>query len=406
MIRCTVGVLAYNEEATIIPLLSAVLQQRLIQCQVLEIIVIASGCTDRTVELAEVLAAQHTIIQVIAEPERAGKTAAINHLMRIAQGDVIILVGADTLPKHDAIEQLVRPFADPGVGMTGARVIPLNHPGSFVGFAVQMLWRLHHHLALRWPKLGELVAFRKSITALPEDTATDEVALEALIVKAGLQLVYTPKAIVFNYGPETIAEFIEQRRRIFAGHVRIALNSGYIAASMPVMHLVQLALEVRQRMPGLVPRLSLVVALELWSRLLGTQDAMIGKLPVIWKPILSSKHIVQGTKQLTLIQLFCSRQSISTGRIMQQIGNIPASLGEVIWWDERAGDLILRLPDDTSTHEDQRTRILELSGVLEPTLVVLSYQIIHFEWSSSETSQSEASFSAQAERLPMIQVSL
>ncbi len=390
MIGCSLGVLAYNEEANIVALLTALLKQRLYECEIVEIIVIASGCTDRTVELAQSVATQHSLVQVIIEDIRAGKAAAINHLIHIAQGDVIVLVGADTLPKHDAIEQLVRPFHDPKVGMTGARVIPLNHPVNFIGFAVQMLWRLHHHLALRWPKLGELVAFRNIVKALPEKTATDEVALEAEIVKQGLQLVYTPKAIVFNYGPETISDFIEQRRRIFAGHMRIAMTSGYIAASMPIMHLLQIALDVRQRMPSLVPRLCLVVALEIWARLLGSLDATVGKLPAIWKPIRSSKRLVRGAKQLTLIQLFCNREGVNTSRIMDQIEHIPAELGEVIWWDERVGDLILRLPDGSASNEDQRTRILQLSGLLQPALIVLSYQIIHFDWPGNESVKSEA----------------
>ena len=138
MIGCSLGVLAYNEEANIVALLTALLKQRLYECEIVEIIVIASGCTDRTVELAQSVATQHSLVQVIIEDIRAGKAAAINHLIHIAQGDVIVLVGADTLPKHDAIEQLVRPFHDPKVGMTGARVIPLNHPVNFIGFAVHL----------------------------------------------------------------------------------------------------------------------------------------------------------------------------------------------------------------------------------------------------------------------------
>ncbi len=47
-IRCSVGITAYNEEANIGRLLQAILDQRLYEVEICEIIVVASGCTDRT----------------------------------------------------------------------------------------------------------------------------------------------------------------------------------------------------------------------------------------------------------------------------------------------------------------------------------------------------------------------
>ena len=50
-IRCSVGITAYNEEANIGRLLQAVIDQRLYTVEITEIIVVASGCTDRTEEI-------------------------------------------------------------------------------------------------------------------------------------------------------------------------------------------------------------------------------------------------------------------------------------------------------------------------------------------------------------------
>src|SRR4026209_98275 len=110
MIRCTVGVLAHNEAHNVLRTLHALLTQQLQNAVITEIIVIASGCTDSTVELAEGVADAYPIVTVEVEPHRTGKAAAIRRLMSMARGDVIVLVGADTLPEPTAIEQLVQPF--------------------------------------------------------------------------------------------------------------------------------------------------------------------------------------------------------------------------------------------------------------------------------------------------------
>ena len=51
-IKCSVGITAYNEEANIGNLLQAVIDQRLYEVEITQIVVVASGCTDRTEEVA------------------------------------------------------------------------------------------------------------------------------------------------------------------------------------------------------------------------------------------------------------------------------------------------------------------------------------------------------------------
>ena len=50
-IRCSVGITAHNEEKNIGKLLTALLAQELEQVDISEIIVVASGCTDRTCDV-------------------------------------------------------------------------------------------------------------------------------------------------------------------------------------------------------------------------------------------------------------------------------------------------------------------------------------------------------------------
>ena len=45
-LTCSIGIMGYNEEANIRPLLESILSQRTAVAAITEIMVIASGCTD------------------------------------------------------------------------------------------------------------------------------------------------------------------------------------------------------------------------------------------------------------------------------------------------------------------------------------------------------------------------
>lgn len=64
---CCIGVMAYNEEANIGKLLRALTQQKIISCHFQEIVVVASGYTDRTVEVANQCAVHDSRITVLVQ---------------------------------------------------------------------------------------------------------------------------------------------------------------------------------------------------------------------------------------------------------------------------------------------------------------------------------------------------
>lgn len=360
MIRCTVGVMAYNEERNIVQVLHALLNQRDGLCSIEEIVVVASGCTDRTVELARQVALTHPVVRVDVQPQRRGKAAAINRLINVARCDVIVLVGADTLPDPTALDHLVQPFTDPAVGMTGARVVPLNDPRTFLGFTVQMLWQVHHSMALRWPKLGELVAFRKAIGELPANSATDEVALEALCVARGYRLVYASEAIVYNRGPETLDDFIIQRRRIFAGHLHVASAHKYVAASVPLAHLLVLVRDAVRLFPGQLSWMVGAVALECWGRILGVLDQALGRSHHIWRSAPSTKQVHDNQDGFALIAFECSADTVRPDDLMRLARYMPPSQGMLFWWDRQRRQVMFKVPTSqlTSRSLEDRTRQL------------------------------------------------
>src|SRR5258708_38145197 len=64
-----------------------------------------------------------------------------------------------------------------------------------------------------------MIAFRKIFERIPYHTAVDEASIEPVIRGQGYKAAYVPGAIVHNKGPETLKDFLSQRRRIYPGHL-------------------------------------------------------------------------------------------------------------------------------------------------------------------------------------------
>jgi cellulose synthase/poly-beta-1,6-N-acetylglucosamine synthase-like glycosyltransferase len=297
-IRCSVGVTAYNEEANIGALLNALLEQHLHDVEISEIVVVASGCTDNTVAIIESYAAAHPQIRLHVQPRREGKTAAINVFLADASEDICVLESGDTLPHEDAVEHLVRMFADPTVGMTGAHKIPVNTPDHLAGLFTHLRLRLEHQLCLEIPRLGEMIAFRKVFERIPSDVAMDEAFVEALVVQRGMQVRYAPDAIVYNTGPTSLSDFVRQRRRNHAGHLYLKAKYGYAVSSIQNTRVAKVALNELWGAIRLIGTLLLLAGLEGWSRFLGWYDFAIKKdRHVVWDMAWSQKSDVDAERQ-------------------------------------------------------------------------------------------------------------
>ncbi len=215
----------------------------------------------------------------------------MNLFLRDAACDVLVLSSADLLPSEDAIERLVSPFADPEVGMTACRPEPVNDPATFMGFAAHLLWDLHHQMNLEGFKAGEMIAFRKVFTRIPPHTAVDEASVEPLIRGQGFGVRYVPDAVVYNKGPETVNDFLRQRRRIYAGHLEMQAALGYSVSTMSGGKIAGLLLRNLDWRPRQLWWTSRVVALEVYGRYLGRQDYRARRSHTVWEIAATTKEL-------------------------------------------------------------------------------------------------------------------
>jgi cellulose synthase/poly-beta-1,6-N-acetylglucosamine synthase-like glycosyltransferase len=310
-IKCSVGITAYNEEANIGRLLQAIIDQRLYEVQITEIIVVASGCTDRTEEIVREYMEREPRLQLHVQEQREGKTSAINVFLQHAREKICVLESGDTLPREDTIESMVRMFRNPAVGMTGAQKVAVNTPDHIVGVLSHLRLKMEHQLCLEIPRLGELIAFRKVFDQIPSDVAMDEAFVEALIIRRGMQVRYAPEAVVYNMGPETVSDFVRQRRRNYAGHLYLKDKYGYQVSSLQNVRVVRIALEEVWGAIRLVATLGILGTLEFYSRFLGAWDYRVRKKRhVVWDMAWTTKDPGRGAEQ--------QDASLGTGQVVER----------------------------------------------------------------------------------------
>ncbi|TMC18363.1 MAG: glycosyltransferase, partial [Chloroflexi bacterium] len=315
-VGCSIGIMAYNEDANIARTLYAVLAQEGPSIRIEEVIVVASGCTDRTVPIVTDISEKEPRVHLYVQEKREGKASAINLFLKKATSEVAVLIGADVIPEESALENLCSPFLNPEIGMTGGRPIPVNDINTFMGHAIHMLWRLHDRVARSHAKLGEIIAFRNVISGIPTNSAVDEISIQALITQLGYKLLYAPDCVVYNKGPLTIRDFLKQRRRIYAGHLKVLQQQNYEASTMKIQPIVEHLITTRDFTMG-SPRQAVwtvgTIALEGYARMQGHYDYMRKREHHIWQMVASTKDLEAGQHKVRRI---CNAQSVIVFRLI------------------------------------------------------------------------------------------
>jgi hypothetical protein len=269
--------------------------------------------------------------------------------------------------RRGTIDALVQHFHDPTVGMVGGHPIPVNDDDHFLGYAVHLLWRLHDQIARESPKLGEIVAFRNILPCIPTDTAVDELSMQAIVTQLGYRLVYEPQAVVYNRGPATVVDFLRQRRRICAGHLRIAKQQGYVASTMSTRRIGRAVASDCFNTPNTQPLWTVgTVTLEATARALGYYDFLRHRPHHIWAAVATTKGDIRGGSSAGLAQnvlvfhlVDFAQDRLALGALAsrtvlrQAAQDIRARLGSRATVSEQAnGTIIVMLPGDRAEAEN------------------------------------------------------
>lgn len=290
LFKVVVGICAYNEENNIRRLLqNLTLEQDLPKtCRIL---VICSGCTDRTPDIVEEFGKIDARIEPVIEKLRRGKANALNRMFKIAResAEVLILVNADALPNRGSITKLISKLATSNAGAVFAQPVPFKEFHGICYKIACVVWRLHHVISyFQRPKLsGELCVIRTfCLRDIPEDVATDEPYIELAIREQGYDILYVPDALVYIRCPTNIFDLLKQRKRIWIGHMQLQKATKFKVSTSSFRNVLRAVL-------GLKLDEVLYVLLGGFLEIIAYSQARIAlsrsMIPYIWEPIKSTK---------------------------------------------------------------------------------------------------------------------
>jgi cellulose synthase/poly-beta-1,6-N-acetylglucosamine synthase-like glycosyltransferase len=238
--KITLIIPAYNEEKHIAKKLENTLALDYPRDKT-QILVVSDGSTDRTSELVKAFSNQG--VELLHDPERKGKMAAIVRAIQVSQGDIIIFSDANNLYDKDAIRELVLPFSDPAVGATtGAKLI--IEDGRDLSSAEGLYWKYESLIKNSESKIdscvssvGEILAIRRNLFVAPKTgVINDDHYIVLDIIRRGYRSIYTPKARSFEYVSHTAADEFVRRRRMNAGLFQtIAMSASLLPLNRPLL---------------------------------------------------------------------------------------------------------------------------------------------------------------------------
>ena len=206
---------AYNSEKTIGKTIESLLKQNYSKKNY-EIIIVDDDSSDNT---------QDTILKFkqvrLIKQNHKGPATARNLGARNAKGDILLFTDADCILDKNWIKEMVKPFTNPeiiGVSGTYKTLNNDNFMARFIGYEIE-----ERHERMKRQKFIDFIgtfsaAYRKKIflkfggfdTRFKTSSGEDP-ELSYRIDKAGLKMVFQPKAIVFHPHPNSLWKYLKQK---------------------------------------------------------------------------------------------------------------------------------------------------------------------------------------------------
>jgi len=221
---------ALNEENYIGETLDALLRSNY-PMDKLEIIVIASGSTDRTADIAQERASRGPV-KVLTQPlPRPGKPAALHLGLSHARNDVVVIMDAESRVDPDTLRQLVKPLQQPDVVAAQGRIQVANADVNKLtrAQALEYAWfsggGLYQEIFQKRNRpfflIGRNYCVRRKtlleLDAFSGHSLTEDIRLTFQLVEMEGRIVFVPQARVWEEVPTSWEVLRQQRIRWGAG---------------------------------------------------------------------------------------------------------------------------------------------------------------------------------------------
>lgn len=222
--RVSVCLSVYNGEAHVAAKLRS-LQALDYPAAKLEFLVFSDGSTDGTERIVRELAALDPRIRLASSAVRLGKPSALNHLSRMATGEVMLLCDVRQSMSRNTLRALLQRLADPSVGCVSGCLVLAGETGA------GMYWRYERLIRRAEARLGNMVGVSGSIYAmrradmpeLPSDVLLDDMFVPLHVALAtGKRISLAEGAEAFDVACDDEHEFLRKVRTLAGNYQLLA----------------------------------------------------------------------------------------------------------------------------------------------------------------------------------------
>jgi biofilm PGA synthesis N-glycosyltransferase PgaC len=210
----------YNEEESIEDTLDSVMKME--YSGIKEVIAINDGSKDQTIHVLNLLKKKYPLLKIL-DKKNSGKADSLNQAIKIAKGELIVIVDSDSFPREDALEKTVGFFDDPQVGVATIPILVRNKK-TLLGrmqaleyATIALTRKLLEPINAIYVTPGPFAVYRKKalldVGGFDSENMTEDVELTWHLASRNWKRMMTLDTEVTTIAPEKLKTWWRQRNR-------------------------------------------------------------------------------------------------------------------------------------------------------------------------------------------------
>jgi len=231
---------AFNEQGSIKETVEAVLKSDYKHLK--EVIIINDGSTDDTLKIAKQLEKKYSKVKILNK-KNSGKADSLNQALKIAEGELIGVVDADSYPDKNALSSMVGYFDDEKTGAVTTRIL-VRQRNNFIRKMqaveykiIAFTRKLLGFLDAIYVTPGPMALYRKDalfkIGGFDRKNMTEDIEATWHLIHEGYKIRMSFLSKALTVAPDTLKKWFNQRIRWNIGGTHINILHNHSNSNIP-----------------------------------------------------------------------------------------------------------------------------------------------------------------------------